>query len=74
MSINADHLGAHKRGQEQFMKRLPIIRHIRAIILICKYVWRGTFIWLLTDYEQFENHPMVKTDMKHAREVWEGRG
>jgi len=73
MSFNADHLGAYQRGQEQFMKRLPIIRHIWALMRVVSATWRMVFIWHI-GFDEAMEHPLFRDEIAQTKEIWKGRG
>lgn len=55
------------------MSRWPIIRHIRALKLVFKYVKRAVFIWKITDQNELETNTLFKSDRDKAREIWKGK-
>lgn len=54
------------------MKRWPIIRHIRAIIVVWGYVWRAVLTWNITDVEKIVSNPLFAVQHGKARRIWEG--
>jgi len=54
------------------MKRLPIIRHIRALRRVVSLTWRIVFVWHI-GFEEALNTQMFRREIDETKEIWKGR-
>jgi hypothetical protein len=52
--------------------RLPVIRHVKGILMLYRVLYRGTVIWGISDFEKMRTNPMFSIDLFRAKLMFTG--
>jgi len=54
------------------MKRLPVVRHIRALVCVFGYVWSAASVWGMTEPTAAAFRALYKPNRERALRIWKG--
>lgn len=54
------------------MKRWPVIRDVRCILVLVRVCWRAITIWQMTSVEQISESGLYAADLERARKILRG--